>query len=86
MTETPAPYQSSTAEQEQQEPLTASPSSSKAPKEEKISFYLTREQADKLDELAYEHKKRTGQRINRNDVVRHLIDQSTIDSLTNLQP
>jgi len=50
-------------------------------KEEKISFYLTIEQADKLDDLAYEHKKRTGRRINRNDIVRYLIDQCSLDSL-----
>jgi hypothetical protein len=52
-----------------------------AKKDEKITFYLTSSQANKLDDLAYEHKKRTGRRINRNDIVRHLIDQCDIDSL-----
>ncbi len=44
-------------------------------KERKISFYLTPEQESKLDDLAYEYLKRTGKRINRNDIVRHLVDQ-----------
>ena len=64
---------------------TATPHSSKAAKkEEKVTFYLTSEQADKLDDLAHEHKKRTGKRINRNDIVRYLIDQCTtvtVDSI-----
>ena len=55
-------------------------------KDHKTSFYLTQEQTDKLDDLAYEHKKRTGQRINRNDIVRYLINQCSIDSLSNIQP
>lgn len=56
-------------------------SDGKAKKEEKISFYLTHEQAGKLDDLAYEYKKRTGKRVNRNDIVRYLIDGCSIDSL-----
>jgi hypothetical protein len=51
---------------------------------EKISFYLAPGQTDKLDDLAYKHKKRTGKRINRNDIVRHLIDQCTLESLDGL--
>jgi hypothetical protein len=54
-------------------------------KDHKTSFYLTREQIDKLDDLAYEHKKRTGQRINRNDIVRHLINRCSIDSISTIQ-
>ena len=53
-------------------------------KEEKVTFYLTSGQADKLDDLAYDHKKRTGKRINRNDIVRYLIDQCTAESLNNI--
>src|SRR2546428_4684353 len=48
---------------------------------EKTTFYLTPEQAEKLDDLAHDYKKHTGQRINRNDIVRYLIDQATLDSL-----
>lgn len=54
-------------------------------KQEKISFYLTIEQAEKLDDLAYEHKKRTGKRINRNDIVRYLIDACSIGDLKDLK-
>lgn len=69
-----------------QQMSTVAPSHRETKKDRKTSFYLTQEQTDKLDDLAYEHKKRTGQRINRNDIVRHLIDQCDIDSLANIQP
>lgn len=42
----------------------------------KISVYITPEQERKLDDLAYEHGKRTGKRLNRNDIVRFLIAQA----------
>lgn len=48
------------------------------------SFYLPPEQLGKLDELAYFHNKRTGQRINRNDIVRHLIAKCTLEDLMDL--
>ena len=51
----------------------------------KATFYLTPLQSEKLDDMAYDHKKRTGQRINRNDIVRYLIDQATLDSLTGIK-
>ena len=54
-------------------------------KEMKVSFYLTPEQAEKLDDLAYEHKKLTGKRINRNDIVRHLIDHCSIEDLHDIE-
>lgn len=57
----------------------------KAKKDTKVSFYLTAEQEQKLDDLAYEHKKRTGKRINRNDIVRHLIDHCIIEDLHNIE-
>ncbi len=50
-------------------------------KERKISFYLTSEQERKLDDLAYDFLQRTGQRINRNDIVRFLVDQANVDLL-----
>jgi uncharacterized coiled-coil protein SlyX len=43
------------------------------------------EQEQKLDDLAYEYKKRTGKCINRNDIVRHLIDHCIIEELHNLE-
>lgn len=45
------------------------------------SFYLDETQLDKLDELVHEYKKRTGKRINRNDVVRSSIDKVGLTSL-----
>jgi hypothetical protein len=48
------------------------------------SIYLTPKQLDKLDDLAYLYNKRTGKRINRNDIVRHLVDACDIGSLQGL--
>src|SRR6266849_4277832 len=45
------------------------------------SFYLDDAQIDKLDDLEHGYKKRTGKRINRNDIVRHLIDQVDLEIL-----
>lgn len=52
---------------------------------EKTSFYITAEQSEKLDDLAHDHKKLTGQRINRNDIVRYLINQATLESLQGIK-
>ena len=48
------------------------------------SFYLTDKQLRKLDDLAYLYNGRTGKRINRNDVIRHLVDTCDIGSLHGL--
>ena len=48
---------------------------------EKISFYLRPDQVDKLDELALAYKKHTGIRLNRNELVRRLIDRADLDIL-----
>lgn len=48
---------------------------------EKTSFYITEAQIDKLDDLAHAYKKRTGKRINRNDIVRALIDQADLNTI-----
>ena len=53
--------------------------------DQKISFYLTEDQTNKLDDLAYGYRKRTGKRINRNDIVRYLIDQCTLETLADLR-
>lgn len=47
----------------------------------KISVYLTPEQERKLDDLAYEHRKATGESTNRVDVVRMLIEKSALSTL-----
>lgn len=52
------------------------------PEQEKVSFYLEIEKhSDKLDQLCFEYKKRTGRRINRQDVVRKLIENSKVEDL-----
>jgi hypothetical protein len=48
---------------------------------EKITFYLRPDQIDKLDELVLAYKRQTGKRINRNEVVRRLIDLCDLDLL-----
>lgn len=48
---------------------------------EKISFYLRPDQIDKLDDLTRAYKRRTGKRLNRNELVRRLIDNCTLDML-----
>jgi hypothetical protein len=50
----------------------------------KTSFYIRPDQADKLDDLAHEYKKRTGKRIDRQDIVRAIIDEIDLDNLLNL--
>ena|SRR5579859_1102192 len=49
-------------------------------KDKKVSFYLTQGQEDKLDELEIQFRQRK-QKINRNDIVRYLIDQCDVDDL-----
>jgi hypothetical protein len=51
------------------------------PKLKKISVYLTPEQERKLDDLAYEHRKATGETTNRVDVVRMLIEKAGLQQL-----
>jgi hypothetical protein len=89
---TALPFHSDTVKASQRETVTQYQSkgvkplnSSTVKKEVKVSFYLTPEEEQKLDDLAYEHKKRTGKRINRNDIVRHLIDNCSIEDLHNLR-
>jgi hypothetical protein len=54
----------------------------------KTSFYPTQEQLEKLDDLAGEYNKkyrRQRKRIDRQDIVRYLIDKCNLESLTDLQ-
>jgi len=48
---------------------------------EKITFYLRPDQIDKLDELVLAYRRQTGNRINRNELVRRLIDLCDLDML-----
>lgn len=69
--------------------LTVQQSHSEAEEERviKTSFYPTQDQLDKLDDLASAYNKRYRRqrpRINRNDIVRYLIDQCEIDNLADL--
>ena len=48
---------------------------------EKIRFYLRPDQVDKLDELALAHKGAPASRINRNELVRRLIDRADLQLL-----
>jgi len=49
------------------------------------SFYLLPEQLLKLDDLAHNHYRRTGRRINRNDIVRHLVDRCELNDIADLE-
>ena len=48
---------------------------------EKFTIYVSPEQLDKLDELALAYRKRTGKRINRNVIMRKLIDVCDLELL-----
>ncbi len=49
---------------------------------EKVSFYITTSQLNKLYDLVNEYRKRTGVRkVNRNDIIRLIIDQTDIEHL-----
>ena len=48
---------------------------------EKFTIYVSAGQLDKLDELALAYRKRTGKRINRNVIMRKLIDVCDLDLL-----
>jgi len=55
-------------------------------KQEKTSFYLSAALLEKLDDLAHDFRKQHGKRINRNDIVRHLVEQVTLVQLEGLKP
>ena len=48
---------------------------------EKFTIYVSPDQLDKLDELALAYRKRTGKRINRNVIMRKLIDVCDLELL-----
>jgi len=55
-------------------------------KQEKTSFYLSAILLEKLDDLAHDYRKASGHRINRNDIVRHLVEGCSLESLSGLKP
>ncbi len=55
-------------------------------KTHKTSFYLTSSEIKKLKDLEFAYWQRHEQPINRNDLVRYLIDGCTIDSFDDLDP
>jgi hypothetical protein len=50
----------------------------------KTSFYLRPHQLEKLDDLAHDCKKATGTRIDRQDIIRVLIDSVDLESILRL--
>jgi hypothetical protein len=48
---------------------------------EKLTLYLFPRQSDKLDALIVEYKKRTGKRVQRNKLMRMLIDQASLEAI-----
>jgi hypothetical protein len=50
----------------------------------KTSFYLRPDQLEKLDDLAHDCKKTTGIRIDRQDIIRALIDNADLKSILQL--
>jgi hypothetical protein len=53
----------------------------KKQKMDKLTVYLTQEQGNKIEDLAKQYRKATGEEANRIDIVRMLIDQASIDQL-----
>lgn len=60
------------------------PGSSTTEKKSKVSFYLSPEQEEKLNDLEVAFWQQHKKRINRNDIVRYLIDHCSIHSLEGL--
>jgi hypothetical protein len=81
--ETVRPSDSTTLEQ--QHSTTTKPPDRTTVKSEllKTSFYIWPEQSEKLDDLAHDYKKKRpgGKRIDRQDIIRALIDNTDLESL-----
>jgi len=54
-------------------------------KQEKISFYLITEQAEKFDDLAYKHEKQISKCISRNTIIYHPINTCSIENPQDLK-
>ena len=49
---------------------------------EKVSFYITAGQLNRLYDLVNEYRKRTGiRKVNRNDIIRLILDQTNLDHI-----
>ncbi len=83
--------QEETVDSKTVEPLhseTALPSSTHDDQLVKTSFYPTQTQLDKLDDLATEYNKkyrRQRRKIDRQDIIRFLIEECTINTLADLE-
>ncbi len=83
-TNTVTPLQSETVVPSNRELIPQREASAGPKKDKKVTFYLTQEQEDKLDALEIEFRQRHKRKVNRNEIVRLLIDQCDIDSLAAL--
>ncbi|MBA2393043.1 MAG: hypothetical protein H0V70_09895 [Ktedonobacteraceae bacterium] len=52
--------------------------------DKKVTFYLTQSQVDKLDQLEIDFRQIHKRKVNRNEIVRFLIDHCNIDNLEGL--
>lgn len=77
------PLQGATVPQQDSKPVEQAHSAT-VKKDKKVTFYLTQDEEEKLQDLEYQLSKRHKKRINRNDIVRYLIDNVTADDLGNL--
>jgi hypothetical protein len=50
-------------------------------KRDRVTFYLNPGQREKLEELRIEYRKKTGERINEQELIRRVIDRLTLNSL-----
>lgn len=83
---TVSPPSSTTVERLDSETATQSNSATTQRSLAKTSFYIRPDQADKLDDLAYHFKRQRGKRIDRQDIIRALIDNSSLDQLLDFIP
>jgi len=83
-TNTVTPLQGATVVPSNRETTPQREASAGPKKDKKVTFYLTQEQEDKLDALEIEFRQRHKRKVNRNEIVRLLIDQCDIDSLADL--
>ncbi len=88
--DTVSPSHSTTVQEESRTELSPSHGETVKPSKDqfsrKVSFYLTPEQEKKLDDLADDYRRQhEGRRINRNDIVRHLINHCTLETLETLE-
>lgn len=61
---------------------TVIPQSNTTPdKRDRVTFYLNPGQREKLEELRIEYRKKTGERINEQELIRRVIDRLTLNSL-----